>query len=119
MNQTQKNRRLTKDNFAFSLLMGALEALEKEDDAERLLKAMGWKQVDCIPDIEPLHEYCLKIATAIESGMFIKFEQINSLYMAKYRKLLPAFRNYENYDLRLSILMSEIDAVKVFELNDH
>jgi len=44
MNNTQKQRRYTKENFAYSLLQGAFEALEREHDGKKLLEVMGWKE---------------------------------------------------------------------------
>lgn len=119
MTHVLKSRKQTKDNFAFSLLLGAEEAREKAE-FERILEAMQWKDLSVEPDIEKLFEYALKVATGIESGMFIKFDHnIGKEYSAKYRKLSSALRNDENYDLRLAVLTGQLEAVKLFELSDH
>lgn len=63
MNNTQKQRRYTKENFAYSLLQGAFETLEREHDGKRLLEVIGWKEEGQAPNIQQLFEFCLKIAT--------------------------------------------------------
>lgn len=59
-------------------------------------------------------EHCLIMASKIESGMWIYFDQeISKGYGRKFRQLQTSFRNDGNAELRLRLLMGEVDLLKV------
>ena len=66
-----KTRKAARENFVFSMMLGVEEAKERGEDFELIrtqMKAEGEVSQDQV------YEFCMKIATSIESGMFARFE---------------------------------------------
>eukprot|EP00347_Sterkiella_histriomuscorum_P015578 403356500 len=107
----QKTRKNVRENFAIALMLGLEESKERGD----FNKIQGASESD---KEDEKYLVCMNLALNIESHMWVLYdESISKEYSSKYRQLHTALRNDENYELRLKILMGEIEPSQVPDLS--
>ena len=106
-----QTRKSAKENFAYALLLGV---------AETKLKGQLLEELDISGriDWEAAYNFCLKLGTDIESGMWVQFKnEISREYGRKFRQLQASLRNDDNITLRFRLLKGEIEPISVTSLS--
>ncbi|CDW83551.1 transcription elongation factor s- [Stylonychia lemnae] len=112
INQFNQSEQIETQNLDSELLLLGVEEAREKGNLDQI------KNFNMDGDQDQIYDFCTKIATKIESGMWVCFEEsVSKDYSSKYRQLYTALKNDENFELRFQILSGDIDPVKVTELS--